>query len=65
MAANPARSLQQAERAKFWAQFQETWQQVRQTKKVKEDEPGTPSSGTNWTDTDAGSDHGRGRQSMA
>lgn len=30
MLANPAgKSSQQAERAKFWAQFQETWQQVR------------------------------------
>lgn len=30
MLANPAgKSTQQAERAKFWAQFQETWQQVR------------------------------------
>jgi hypothetical protein len=29
MMANPAgKSAQQAERAKFWAQFQETWQQV-------------------------------------
>lgn len=31
MLANPAsKTVQQAERAKFWAQFQETWQQVRQ-----------------------------------
>jgi len=60
-------SAQQAERAKFWAQFQESWQQVRQDKASKEgagaagggggaggagggDEPGTPSSGTQWTD---------------
>lgn len=29
MMANPAgKGAQQAERAKFWAQFQETWQQV-------------------------------------
>eukprot|EP00879_Flechtneria_rotunda_P005892 GHRR01006198.1.p1 GENE.GHRR01006198.1~~GHRR01006198.1.p1 ORF type:complete len:616 (+),score=203.76 GHRR01006198.1:1123-2970(+) len=47
--ANPAKTTQQAERAKFWAQFQETWQQVRQNKQLNE-EPGTPSSGTNWTD---------------
>lgn len=54
MLANPAgKSTQQAERAKFWAQFQETWQQVRQTQNV-DNEPGSPSSGTNWTDiTDA------------
>ncbi|KIY99300.1 hypothetical protein MNEG_8659 [Monoraphidium neglectum] len=46
---------QQAERAKFWAQFQETWQQVRETKRLKEDgDPGTPSSGTNWTETTGG-----------
>jgi hypothetical protein len=54
-------SAQQAERAKFWAQFQESWQQVRQNKpsggaaggpggKPGDDEPGTPSSGTQWTD---------------
>jgi hypothetical protein len=29
MAATAGKSSQQAERAKFWAQFQETWQQVR------------------------------------
>jgi hypothetical protein len=28
MAATAGKSSQQAERAKFWAQFQETWQQV-------------------------------------
>ena len=50
--ANP----QQAERAKFWAQFNDTWQQVRATKEQRDgDEPGTPSSGTNWTETDFGS----------
>jgi hypothetical protein len=51
--ANP----QQAERAKFWAQFNDTWQQVRATKEQQRDgdEPGTPSSGTNWTETDFGS----------
>jgi hypothetical protein len=55
-------SAQQAERAKFWAQFQDSWQQVRQNKpgaggggpggagKPGDDEPGTPSSGTQWTD---------------
>jgi hypothetical protein len=48
-------SAQQAERAKFWAQFQESWQQVRQNKEgtaagKDADEPGTPSSGTQWTD---------------
>jgi hypothetical protein len=53
-----ARGQQQAERAKFWAQFQETWQQVRETKRLKEDgEPGTPSSGTAWTETTVGRHH--------
>ncbi|GBF97025.1 hypothetical protein Rsub_09498 [Raphidocelis subcapitata] len=52
------RGQQQAERAKFWAQFQETWQQVRETKRLKEDgEPGTPSSGTAWTETTVGRHH--------
>lgn len=50
MAATAGKSGQQAERAKFWAQFQETWQQVRQTQNINDGEPGTPSSGTNWTD---------------
>jgi hypothetical protein len=46
----------QAERARFWAQFQETWHQVRESKALKErsGEPGTPSSGTAWTETTAG-----------
>lgn len=52
---------QAAERAKFWAQFQETWQQVRENKREKEEEPGTPSSGTNWTDTDVVSKKYAGR----
>lgn len=35
MLANPAgKSTQQAERAKFWAQFQETWQQVSAVKQA-------------------------------
>jgi hypothetical protein len=44
----------QGDRARFWAQFQETWQQVRESKRLKEtQEPGTPSSGTAWTETTA------------
>ncbi|KAF6261693.1 hypothetical protein COO60DRAFT_1636533 [Scenedesmus sp. NREL 46B-D3] len=50
MAATAGKGSQQAERAKFWAQFQDTWQQVRQNQNIDDGEPGTPSSGTNWTD---------------
>jgi hypothetical protein len=34
MSNNPGKSSQQAERAKFWAQFQDTWQQVRVSPKL-------------------------------
>jgi hypothetical protein len=56
MTSAKAKGGQQAERARFWAQFNETWQSVRETKQMKEDggEPGTPSSGTAWTETTAG-----------
>lgn len=40
MLANPTgKTPQQAERAKFWAQFQETWQQVRPAGRLRQQEP--------------------------
>lgn len=43
-------NAQRSERARFWAQFQETWDQVRQNQGAHSTgEPNTPSSGTAWS----------------